>query len=162
MEEPASYFELSFRPNLELVSVVRRFVSEFYATGADPEAVSRVALSIHELLENAIRYGKDRETSVRIEMDPAADRVRIETRNLATAEDAAHVEELVRKIRETDDPFQLLQERMLYAMQRSDGGSGMGLVRIRAEAEMEHVACRLDGDVLVIEVEGSMKGGALQ
>ena len=42
----SAYFELAFKPNVELVAVVRRFVSQFYdRTAPDAETVSRIALA---------------------------------------------------------------------------------------------------------------------
>lgn len=158
-DKSSNYFELSFRPNISLVSVVRRFVSEFYdRVGGDAQAVSRMALASHELLENAIRYARDRETAMRVDFYPDTRKVQIQTRNRAEPEDVEYVAELLRQIREASDPMALYQERMLHAAQRTDGGSGLGLVRIYAEADFYAVRHRLEGDMLVIEVEGSLEG----
>lgn len=155
----SDYFELSFRPNIELVTVVRRFVSEFYdRVGGNAEAVSRMALASHELLENAIRYAKDRETSMRVDFYPESRIVQIATRNRARPEDVTYVEGLLRRIRESKDAMSLYQERMLHAAQRTDGGSGLGLVRIFAEADFHAIRHRVDGEWLVIEVEGTLGG----
>jgi anti-sigma regulatory factor (Ser/Thr protein kinase) len=78
------FCEVSFEKRPELVSIVRRFVSDFYdRTLADPEATSRVALATHELLENAVKYSRDGRAKVRIEVSGRGEkvRVRIRTRN---------------------------------------------------------------------------------
>src|SRR5947209_8429255 len=82
MDHPA-YFELNFRPNVALVSVVRRFVNEFYQRFlSDPDATSRLALATHELLENAVKYSKDGETTIRIELEHSTPKVvRLELKN---------------------------------------------------------------------------------
>ena len=61
------FCELSFEKRPELVSIVRRFVSDFYdRTLADPDATSRVALATHELLENAVEESLRRRTGIRL------------------------------------------------------------------------------------------------
>src|SRR5437660_1066565 len=64
-------FELTLRPNLELVATVRLFVESFYhRTLSDEELSGRLAIATHELLENAVKYSVDGETSLRIEIGP--------------------------------------------------------------------------------------------
>ena len=51
------YFHLVFRPNIKLVSTVRRFTGEFYRRVlVDQDLASRLALATHEMLENAVTY----------------------------------------------------------------------------------------------------------
>ena len=53
--ETRPYFHLVFRPNIKLVSTVRRFTGEFYRRVlVDQELASRLALATHEMLENAM------------------------------------------------------------------------------------------------------------
>src|SRR5215217_7663315 len=60
-------FELAFSPNMRLIAVVRRFVSEFYnQVLSDPETTSRLTLASHELLENAVKYSFDGNTCIQI------------------------------------------------------------------------------------------------
>src|SRR5678809_447749 len=65
-----AYLELQFRPDIPLVTVVRRFIARLYGRLlTDPADTSRLALATHELLENAARHAKDGETRIRIEVD---------------------------------------------------------------------------------------------
>src|SRR5438132_13705853 len=100
-----AYVELNFRPNVQLVSVVRRFVSEFYQrTISDPDGTSRVALATHELLENAVKYSKDGETTIRIEVEQTRPKtVRIVLRNRAAANHIAAIREIVDGIAQASD-----------------------------------------------------------
>jgi hypothetical protein len=138
------FCELSFEKKPELVSVVRRFVSDFYdRTLADPDATSRVALATHELLENAVKYSRDGRARVRIELTGHGERVRvrIRTRNRAHPEDAAHIKRAIDEMRSMDANVYYLN-LMRKNASRADG-SGLGLARIHAEAEMAmSVACR--------------------
>src|SRR6188474_1597550 len=99
------FCELSFEKRPELVSIVRRFVSDFYdRTLADPDATSRVALATHELLENAVKYSRDGRAKVRIEVSGRGERVRvrIRTRNRANPADAEHIRRTIEEMTSMD------------------------------------------------------------
>lgn len=131
-------FELSFRPNVELISIVRRFVSDFYERMVeDPDAVSRMALATHELLENAVKYSSDGSTSLSITFEPGevSSVVSIRLSNCANKENLAGLAELFEEMKNNEDPFAHYQAVMARSAKRKIG-SGLGLVRVRAEGEM--------------------------
>lgn len=131
------FCELSFEKKPELVSIVRRFVSDFYnRTLANPEATSRVALATHELLENAVKYSRDGRAEVRIEVHGVGDcvRVRIRTRNRGTPEDAQHIQRMIEEMSSMDANVYYLSLMRKNASRKE--GSGLGLARIHAEADM--------------------------
>ncbi len=143
------YFELTFRPNVELISVVRRFVSSFYEQIlSDPDAVSRIALSTHELLENATKYSTDGETTIRIEVTTNCEAIRIRIWNRTQRENLgvlrAHFEEML----QFPDPF-VYYQRLIERSAKRKVGSGLGLARLRAEADME-LSCEIDDDRVCI------------
>jgi hypothetical protein len=147
-------FELTFRPRVELIPIVRRFVSSFYGgVLGDPDATSRVALATHELLDNANRYSADGETTLRIEVSPEIDvRIRIWNRTAR-----AHVESLQERFAEMDrfpDPLAYYLHRMAESARRRDGASGLGLARLLAEAEMS-LSFELEGDRVCIVADTS-------
>lgn len=131
------FCEISFEKRPELVSIVRRFVSDFYdRTLADPDATSRVALATHELLENAVKYSRDGRAKLRIEVtgDDQRVRVRIKTRNRAEPADAEYIQRAIDEMSSMDANVYYLA-LMRKNASRTDG-SGLGLARIHAEAEM--------------------------
>ncbi len=138
--DKVAYVEVSFRPNVELISVVRRFVSDFHARMfKDADATSRVALATHELLENAVRYSKDGETRIRVEVlnaDPRSQVAAIRTWNMATPDHVEAVKTLFKEMDSNADAFNHYQTLMRRTA-KVVGGSGLGLARVRAEAEME-------------------------
>jgi|SRR4051812_13332376 hypothetical protein len=145
------FCELSFERKPELVSIVRRFVSDFYdRTLGDPDATSRVALATHELLENAVKYSRDGRAKVRIELSGAGARVRvrIRTKNRGTPEDAEHIRSAIAEMTSMDANVYYLKLMRKNASRRD--GSGLGLARIHAEAEMAmSVSCGKNGIITV-------------
>lgn len=132
MEPP--YFHVSFRPNFRLVSTVRKFTEDFYNRMlGDRDTSERVALATHELLENAIAYASDDETGVRVELD--GDRVIVKTWNRTSPERLESLKAVIDTMNRAPDPDAYYQELMTRTAYRSDG-SGLGLARIRAEADM--------------------------
>ena len=138
-----SYFHISFRPSIKLISTVRRFTEQFYDQTLDDRDMSeRVALATHELLENAVAYAVDSEAAVRVEI--AADYIVITTWNKTNPERVAELIAMIETINAAADPDGHYQAMMRKAAYRTDG-SGLGLARIRAEAGMA-ITCELDGD----------------
>ncbi|MEO8704252.1 MAG: DUF6272 family protein [Kofleriaceae bacterium] len=125
---------MSFAPNVKLISTVRRFTEEFYDRVLQDHDISeKVALATHELLENAVAYASDGETGVRVEL--ADDRLTVKTWNRVSPERLAALKTVIDEMNRATDPddyYQILMNKTAY---RTDG-SGLGLARIRAEAEM--------------------------
>ena len=131
-------FDLSIDPNPRFVSTVRRFVEEaFDRLIPDPDAVFRVSMTAHELLENAAKYSLAGRAllrfSTRIEGEQAL--VNLSLINETTP---AHIERLRKRIDaigRAPDAFAHYQQ-VMRASSRLTDESGLGLARIAAEAEM--------------------------
>jgi anti-sigma regulatory factor (Ser/Thr protein kinase) len=138
------YWLMNFRPNVELISVVRRFVSEFYdQILGDKDATSRVAMATHELLENAVKYSSDGETSVCIDIvdEGGQSRINIRIGNRAKPEQVELVRTAFQEMQDMPDPDEYYQMVMRRSAKRTDR-SGLGLARVRAEGEMT-MACEI-------------------
>jgi hypothetical protein len=137
-----TYFAITFAPSGGLINAVRRFVLQFFEhmLGSGEEC-SRVALATHELLENAVQFCSGTEVSLRVAIAPLGSHclITIRTRNLATV---AHADRLRQRVAWLSGSDALL--RYTTAMNEAlDGKGGLGLARIRAEADMD----------LIVEVE---------
>ncbi len=151
-----AYFELSFSPNERLVSMVRRFVTNFYEQILeDGDLTSRVGVATHELLDNAVRYSTDGQSRVRVSIRRHAPNkltVSIQTWNRTNRDHIAKLAALMDEIRAVTDVDAYYQTLMQRSAKRTDG-SGLGLGRIRAEAEMT-VTHRIEGEEVQLVAEG--------
>jgi len=137
--EDTAFFALSFSPNVSLVSTVRRFVGDFYRQIiSNHEITSQLAVATHELLDNAVLYSHDGNSSIRVgvRVEPGGGtRVTTDTRNRASADNIGAVRASLDALAAAPDPSAHYQTLMRTAANRSDG-SGLGLARVRAEADM--------------------------
>lgn len=148
-----SYFHVSFRPNVKLISTVRRFTEAFYDQIIDDREMSeRVALATHELLENAVAYAVDGETSVRVEVHP--EYLAVRTWNRTSPERLAELAERIEALRATEDPAGYYQAMMEKTAFRTDG-SGLGLARIRAEADMT-ITYEVEADSVCVQARAPL------
>jgi hypothetical protein len=132
-------FELEFTPNIRLVPIVRRFVSDFYGeVFDDAEVVSRLALATHELMENAVRHNSGGEARLVVELRDVEGEKRISVRisNPAWPEDIDRLSRLMDAMGQAPDPMQFYLQLMGQTA-RQEEGSGLGLTRIRVEGEMQ-------------------------
>ncbi len=154
--ENRPYFHLVFRPNIRLVSTVRRFTGDFYQRVlVNQELASRLALATHEMLENAVAYANDDETAIRIDVD--GELLSVRTWNRAVPERIAAIKNGIDKVMAATDPELYYQEQMTVAAKRSDG-SGLGLARVRNEAEMT-LSYEIDNDRVCIRAVTKLVGG---
>jgi two-component sensor histidine kinase len=150
MNEPGKMF-LTFRPNVDLITSTRRFVNELLDSMlTDPDASSRVALTIHELLENTLKYSMDGEAQlgVALEQDNGQRKVEVRSSNRATPEQMAELQRRIDALKDVADPMGLYVSMMVESTRRN--GSGLGLVRIRVEGEMQ-LTYVIEGDQVTIK-----------
>ena len=159
MTREATCFEMTFRPDSELIIVVRRFVGALYERRiTSRDVVAQIALTTHELLENAAKYATDGLVTFRLEVlgSPATPEVTIVTRNRAMEDDLARVETQLDEIARHRD----VQAYYFDLMQRefSNDTGGLGLGRIAAEGDMWLAMAKFDD---VLEIRATFRGGVV-
>ncbi len=148
-----AYFELSFSPNVQLVSMVRRFVAEFYSESlGNEEVTSRLEVATHELLENAVRYSADGNTAIRIGIKREPElRIQINTANRAELPYIVTMRHTLEELIAAPDPDAHYQLLMRRSIKRTEG-SGLGFARVRAESGMI-ISYQVEGDLVRIRAE---------
>jgi hypothetical protein len=150
----APSFELTFRPSVELISVVRRFVMEFYQKVLqDHDASGRLALATHELLENAAKYSTDGEAMLCVTVDRAAGTVLVRTTNRATPGQREALRTCFEEIAAAPDAGVLYAQMLRRSAVKTTGSGGLGLARIWAESDMA-LNLAVDGDTVEIQARG--------
>jgi hypothetical protein len=149
---PVNSICLTFRPNVPLISSTRRYVTDFlHAALKDEEATSRVALAVHELLENTLRYSSDGEAKLDVSLDKDNEsghpRVEVRASNRTSAAQIRDVASRIDALSTAADPMDLYVKMMIEGAHRE--GSGLGLARIVAESGMD-LAYEVEGDRLTI------------
>lgn len=134
-----------------MVSTVRRFVEEtFEKLVGDPEAVFRISMTAHELLENGAKYAVGHRVLLRVTLDEGEGgaRAQIAISDETTPEHVARLRARIDEIGRAEDPFALYQTYMRRTSKLRDE-SGLGLARIRAEGEM-NLALEVTGATVTI------------
>ncbi len=143
--------------NPDVIAEVRKFVDRFHQFMAQSiELASQVAVSVHELLENATLHSVDGEVELRIELANAETKpqVTIKTRNRVRPDDIERVRIVIKEIT-VGDPLKYYMTAMKRPRTGTTGGLGLG--RIAVESEMD-LAMSHDGDML--EIAASTRGEA--
>lgn len=152
-------FELHFRPSIELISVIRRFVAEFYREILrEPDAANRLALTTHELLENAAKYSTDGAAALYVEVDRGQQNVLVRTTNRATAEQIEKLRHWFGEIAAAPSADALYASVIRTTAKKTSGSGGIGLARIWAESQMT-LDLLVEGDSVAIQARGPVLVG---
>ncbi len=136
-DAPTLTFGLQIQPQSRMVSIVRRFVEEsFEKLVGDPDAVFRVSLAVHELLENAAKYAIGDKTGLFVHFESDGRAASIRLTNETTPEHIERLRACIAEIQASDEPSALYEMFMRRSFGLKDE-SGLGLARIRAEAELD-------------------------
>lgn len=150
MPEPAILnFGLQLQPQPRMVSVVRRFVEEsFEKMVGDADAVHRVSLAVHELLENAAKYAVGDQTGLTVHFDAQGPTASIKLTNQTTPEHIARLRACIDAIQAAAEPF-VHYRNLMRSTCSMDAESGLGLARIRAEGEL-NLSLEIRGNTVTI------------
>ncbi|HVV15652.1 MAG TPA: hypothetical protein VHH90_00505 [Polyangia bacterium] len=134
-----------------IVSPTRRLLESKLAPALDDDdAVFRVAMAVHELLENAAKYASDGKARLEVEVSPHQEDafVRVAVTNNAVRE---HIDQLAACFAEMKTESDAMAH--YFALMRRNAKNGsisrLGLARVRAEGEME-IAVDIDGQTVKV------------
>jgi hypothetical protein len=147
-----------------LVSPARRFVEEaLEKASTDADFVSRVAMTAHELLENAAKYSHDGKADLAVIMPARSGTSRQLMLRLSNTASPLHLERLRTMFAQLDgcsDPL-IFYLDLMRRNAHETANSGLGLARIRAEGEMS-LALTVDGERVTIVAHVSVPEGGPQ
>ncbi len=142
------YLMLRMKPPWVFIDEIRRFVESFCAcaaTGANRE--SQLALAVHELMQNAVPHSHDEEVDLVLQVDTDGDRVEVAVTNCCTEAEYKAIHERVSRMNSEPDALR----HYVTAMKESPSTvrGGLGLARVRFEAQLELSVSRSPGHVTV-------------
>jgi hypothetical protein len=134
-----------------IVSPTRRLLeSKLAPVLEDDDAVFRVAMAAHELLENAAKYASDGKARLEVEISPHNEDalVRVVVTNNASRENIDNLGACFAEMKAEGDAM-----AHYFALMRRNAKNGsisrLGLARVRAEGEME-IAVDISGDTVKV------------
>lgn len=149
----AAALRLDFRHRKELPSTTRRYLFDVLKRVlGNEEDANRLAMAAHELIENLVKYSNDAASSLEVdfkELDGAT-HVAVRTRNSVAPERLRDLEDTLATVAKAPDPVALYDKLLASSPHRE--GSGLGLARIRAEADMT-LSYVVDGEEVTILAE---------
>lgn len=158
MEGRALRIELRLDASPSLVSVTRRFVEQALGNVlADEDLISRVAMTAHELLENAAKYARRAKAELLLVIAPDGEdhRLTVQLRNETSLPHIARLKTIFLELDGSEDPMSLYVDLMRRNAHSADT-SGLGLARICAEGEMT-LSLAVDGDTATIVAHTPVK-----
>jgi hypothetical protein len=149
--------DLTLWPDAHMVSVVRRFAEEtFEHVLTDLDAVARIAMTVHELVENAAKFSSEGTVHLFMELLEDGRGVVIEVSNRATPEAHDALRAVFAEMEMASDPLTHYHAQLRRAARRTEG-SGLGLARVVFEGEMK-LTVVFQGDL--VRVRAAMQPGA--
>lgn len=149
------HLDLPLTVSPAIVSPTRRLVEAKLAPALDDEdAVFRVAMTAHELLENAAKYASDGKARLEVDISPRGDDaiVRVVVTNNSTQEHIDHLGICYAEMNAETDAM-----AHYFALMRRNAKAGslsrLGLARVRAEGEMD-IEVDIKGEEVKIVASG--------
>lgn len=150
------FIEMIFGPRWTYIATVRSFLQSFLSiTLTDNKWADVISMAASELLENAVKYASEDGTKISVEHNKSEDKLYLVVENYAAPENWKILKEEIEKIGQ-GDPQEVYLKKMQEAAFRTDGGSQLGLARIRYESNAT-IGITIDDDLVKVTVIFDLK-----
>lgn len=151
---------IRMNPPWVFIDEIRRFVESFCSCGAlGPDREAQIALAVHELMQNAVPHARGADVELDLEVDPRADKVTARVTNDCPEEEFVALRERIEAMYREPDALRDYLRTMKE--QPSTARGGLGLARVRFEAQMDLKVCRSAADRITVEAEGPIRAPSL-
>jgi anti-sigma regulatory factor (Ser/Thr protein kinase) len=151
---------IRMNPPWMFIDEIRRFVESFCACASlGPDREAQVALAVHELMQNAVPHARGDEVELDLEVDPRADRVSVRVVNGCPEEEFLALRARVEGMYREADALQHYLVTMKE--QPTSARGGLGLARVRFEAQLDIQVRRHAPGRVVVEAEGPLRAAKL-
>ncbi len=150
------FIEMVFGPRWTYIATVRTFLQNFLGiTLADNNWADVISMAASELLENAVKYASDEGTKISVEHKPDENKLYLNVENFSHKENIEILKSHIEMI-SNGDPAQVYLQKMQEAAMRTDGGSQLGLARIRYESNAS-ISLAVEDDLVGVTVIFDLK-----
>lgn len=150
------FIEMIFGPRWTYIATVRTFLQNFLSiTLADNKWADVISMAASELLENAVKYASDEGTKISVEHKKDTNKLFLHVENFSSPENIKVLMSEVERIN-NGEPQEVYLMKMQEAALRTDGGSQLGLARIRYESNAL-IQVDVDGDLIKVTVIFDLK-----
>ncbi len=151
---------IRMNPPWVFIDEIRRFVESFCACAhLGPDREAQVALAVHELMQNAVPHARGKDVELDLGVDPGADRIRVQVTNDCPAEEYEALRDRIAAM--YAEPDALRDYLRTMREQPSSARGGLGLARIRFEAQLDVRVRRASDTRITVEAEGPLRAPSL-
>jgi hypothetical protein len=150
------FVELVFGPRWTYISAVRNFLQKFlFVTLENSKSADIISMCASEMLENSIKYASEEGTKITVKYNKNADQLTLSVENFSSP---SNIEVLLKQIAivNAGTPEEMYLNKMQEAAARNDGGSQLGLARIRYETNAS-IGCEINKDLVKILITFDLK-----
>src|SRR5262245_18219514 len=150
MPAPTARLELELAPDWQHLRHLRLFVQQLVLVAtSDADIAARVAMSLTELAENAVKYSLPPTATIRLRVAPG-EGIRLETENRASDDDLQKLEQVLADV-SAGTPTEAYTRALRRAAQQA-AESRVGLARVRCEGGLE-LRREVDGSLVRVIAE---------
>jgi len=132
-----SFLDITISQNWEHISETRSYISGILKNNLENDIkISKVVISISELLENAVKFGNQDTIRAIIKKYEEKKELELIVYNYLSKEKALRLIQYIKSINNINDPIIFYKNRMKEVVSEGKKG-GLGLVRIKCECEAE-------------------------
>jgi len=136
-DENKVFVDLKFGPKWTYISTVRTFVENFMAISLeDKKKAGLIAMSVNELIENAIKYSDKEDIQINFQIITNEKRIYVNVSNHATIEEEKNLKKILDEINSLP-PLEAYMSRMKASLNSLNDKSSIGLARVRYESHAE-------------------------
>lgn len=150
------FIEMIFGPRWTYIATVRTFLQNFLSiTLTDNKWADVISMAASELLENAVKYASEEGTKISVEHNKDENKLYLIVENFSSPENYKVLSGEIEKINK-GDPQEVYLQKMQEAALRTDGGSQLGLARIRYESNAS-IGITVEDDLVRVTVIFDLK-----
>lgn len=143
------YIEMVFGPRWTYIATVRSFLQSFLAiTLADNKWADVISMAASELLENAVKYASEEGTMIHMQHFKDEGKLHLTVKNFSSPDNLKVLLKQIEEINE-GEPQEAYLKKMQEAALRTDGGSQLGLARIRYESNSD-IKIQVEDDLVEV------------